>query len=99
MQLSSSMTTMPPEPMMEPSCAEGLVVHRGVEHLVRDAAAGRAAGLDGFDGAAVGAAAADVVDERLERRAERHLDQAGVLDLADQREDLGARRSWRCRFR
>ncbi len=33
---------------------------------------------------------ADVVDEALERRAEGHFNEAGVLDFADQREDLGA---------
>ena len=69
---------------------QGLVVHRGVEHLLRDAAAGGAAGLHGLDVLAVAAAFADVVDEGLERRAQRHLHQAGVVDLADQREDLGA---------
>ena len=41
--------------------------------------------------AAVRAALADVVDELRERRAERHLDEARAVHLADQREDLGAR--------
>ena len=68
-----------------------LVIHRGIEHLLRDAAARRAAGLHGLDLLAVAAAFADVVDEGLERRAQRHFHQAGVVDLADQREDLGAR--------
>ena len=49
MQLSSSITTMPPEPMMDPSCCQALVIHRGIEHLVRDATAGGAAGLHCFD--------------------------------------------------
>ena len=40
--------------------------------------------------AAIGAAFADIVDEGFERRAKRHFDQAGVGDLADQREHLGA---------
>ena len=37
-----------------------------------------------------GDAAADVLDDLAQRRAHRHLDQAGVRDLAGQREDLGA---------
>ena len=37
-----------------------------------------------------GAAFAHVVDEGLERRAQRHLHQARVAHLAHQREDLGA---------
>ena len=60
---------------------QGLVVHRGVEHLLRDAAARGAAGLDGLDGAAVDAAFADVVDEGLEGGAEGHLDEAGARTL------------------
>ena len=70
---------------------ERLVVDRRVEHVGGDAAARGPAGLDGLDVAAVGAALADVVDELGERRAERHLDEAGAVHLADQREDLGAR--------
>ena len=75
---------------MEPSLRQDFVVDRRVEHVVRDAAAGRPAGLHGLDATAVRAAAADVIDELAERGAERHLDKAGVLDLAHQREDLGA---------
>ena len=40
--------------------------------------------------AAANCAFADVVDEALEGRAEGHFDEAGVLDFADEREDLGA---------
>ena len=66
-------------------------IDRGIEHLVRNAAAGRSAGLHRLDVMAErSAAAADVVDEVAERRAERHFDQAGVHHLADQGEDLGS---------
>ena len=55
---------------------QGLVVHRGVEHLLRDAAAGGPAGLHGLDVLAVGTAFAHVVDEGLERRSQGHFHQA-----------------------
>ena len=45
MQDVSSITIMPPEPMMEPTLAERFVVHRHVEKLRGHAAAGRSAGL------------------------------------------------------
>ena len=69
---------------------EAFVVDGGVEHLHGNAAAGGSAGLHGFHAAAGRGAFADVVDEALERRAQRHFDQAGVLHLAHQREDFGA---------
>jgi hypothetical protein len=62
MQLSSSITTMPPEPMIEPSLPS-FRSRRRVEHLVRNASAGRAAGLHRLDRVAAHAAFADVVDE------------------------------------
>ncbi len=49
MLVSSSITIMPPEPMIEPSRDERLVVDRRVEELGRDAAAGRPAGLHRLD--------------------------------------------------
>ena len=67
-----------------------LVVDGRVEHVQRDAAAGGTAGLHRLDLAAVGGAAADVVDELGQGRAQGHLHEAGVLDLAHEREDLGA---------
>ena len=70
--------------------AERFVVDRGFEQVGRDAAARRAAGLHRLDRMAVQAAAADGMDEIAERRAERHFHQAGVPDLADEGEDLGA---------
>ena len=43
-----------------------------------------------FDVTAAGGAFADVVDEALERSAKGHFDEAGVLDLADERKHFGA---------
>ena len=83
---------------MEPSLREALVVDRRVEHLDGNAAAGWAAGLHGFYAAAGDSAFANVVDEALERRAQRHLHQAGVLHLAHQREDFCARALGAARF-
>ena len=55
-----------------------------------EATAGRAAGLDRLELLAPRHAAADLVDDLPQRGAHGHLDQAGVLDLPDQGEDLGA---------
>ena len=79
--------------------SEAFVIDRGVKHLHRNAAAGGSAGLHGFYAAAGRSAFADVVDETLQRRAQRHFDQAGVLHLAHQGENLWCRGSWRCRSR
>ena len=76
--------------MIEPALARRVVIDRQVDPLGGDAAAGRAAGLDRLELLAAGHAAADVVDDLAERGAHRHFDQAGVLDLAGQGEDLGA---------
>ena len=83
------MTIRPPDPMIAPT-DERFVVDRDVEVLCRDAAAGRAAGLHRLEGPAVEDAAADVEDDLAEGRAHGDLDQAGVDDLAGQREDLRA---------
>ena len=77
--------------------AQRFVIDGRVQHAVRDAATGRTTGLHRFDVVAVHAAAADIVDELAERRAERHFHQAGIGDFADQREDLGAGCLCRCR--
>ena len=67
-----------------------LVVDRHVEVLLGDAAARGAAELHGLEGLAAGHAAADLVHQLAELHADRHFDQAGVLDVAAQREHLGA---------
>ena len=70
---------------------QALVIDRRIEHIDGNAAAGRSAGLHGFDAAAGHGALADVVDEALQRGTQRHLHQTGVLNLAHQRKDLGSR--------
>src|ERR1035437_7574374 len=45
--------------------------------------------LHGFYAAAGHGSFSDVVDEALQRSSQRHLHQAGVLNLAHQRKDLG----------
>ena len=55
-----------------------------------NAAAGRAAGLDGLDFAAVGRAAAHFLDDLPQRRAHRHFDEAGVVDFSGERKNFGA---------
>jgi len=89
MQLSSSMTTMPPEPMDGTQLRQRLVVHR-VSNISLGMQPPRAAGLHRLDVAAVGAAFAHIVDEGLERRAQRHLHQARVGHLAHERKHFGA---------
>ena len=54
---------------------QGVEIDGDVDPLGRDAAAGRAAGLDGLELLAVGHAAADVEDDLAERGAHRHFDQ------------------------
>ena len=49
MQVLSSITTMPPEPMMAPVAEQGLVVDESIQQGGRDAAAGGAAHLHGLD--------------------------------------------------
>ena len=73
-----------------PDLRERPVVDRRVEVLLGDAAAGRAAGLHRLELASAGDAAADVVDDLAQRGAHRDLDEADVVDLAGEREDLRA---------
>ena len=70
--------------------AERFVIDGRVQRLGGDAAAGRSAGLDGLDFAAVGSAAAHGLDDVAQGGAHGHLDQAGIGNLARQGEDLGA---------
>ena len=90
MQVVSSMTIMPPEPMIAPACIERVVVDRQVEVLRGQAAAGRAAHLHRLEVPVARDAAADVEDDLAQRDAHRHFDEAGVGHLAGQGEDLGA---------
>ena len=88
MQLRSSMTIMPPEPIIEPILVSSSKSTPHVEILLGNAAARRSARLDRLELLAVGNPAADVEDDLPERRSHRNLDEAGVVDLADQGEDL-----------
>src|ERR1035438_1152174 len=69
---------------------EAFIVHGSVEHVDGNATARRPARLHRFDVAAGSGAFSNVVDEALERRAQGHFNQAGVLNLPDKRKDLGA---------
>src|SRR5208337_1954903 len=69
---------------------ERFIVHGEFEELLRDAAAGRPAGLHGFEFVAFGDATTDLINDLAEGRAHGHLDQTNVAHLAGEREDLGA---------
>ena len=68
---------------------EVLIVHLDVDVRCGDTAAGRAAGLRRFEFLAVRDTAADFFDDGAKGGAHRDLDEAGVLDLAAEGEDLG----------
>src|SRR5450759_4868084 len=59
--------------------------------LFAQAASGRTNHLDGLDMPIARDAAADVEDQLAQGHAHRYLDEAGVVQLAGQGEDLGAR--------
>src|SRR5659263_312858 len=59
--------------------------------LFAQAASGRTTHLDGLEMPIARDAAADVEDQLAQGHAHRHLDEAGVVQLAGQGEDLGAR--------
>ena len=67
MQEVSSITIMPPDPMIEPTWRKRLVIDGHVEELLGDAAAGGPAGLHGFELLPIGNAAADVEDDLAQR--------------------------------
>src|SRR5262245_47183120 len=71
---------------------EGLVVERRVEQLAREVGAERTADLHGANRPPRAGAAADVIDERAERDAERGLVKAAVLDVAGKLNGHGAAR-------
>ena len=61
-----------------------------IQFILCQTAAGRSAGLDSLELLAFGAAAADIVNDLTQSSAHGDLDQTRVVDLAAQREDLGA---------
>ena len=84
------MTTRPPEPIIEPALAQRFVIDSAGPGIRWEAAAHRAAGLDGFEALVVLDAAADVVDDLAQGDAQRHFDQTGMLHIAGEGEGLGA---------
>ena len=71
MQVLSSTTTMPPDPIMEPAATQALEVDGLVEQRSRQAAARRPAQLDGLEVPPGQHAAADVEDHLAQRGAHR----------------------------
>src|ERR1700690_4353544 len=69
---------------------EIFVVDRHIEKLLGQTSARGTAGLDGFELAALRHASTDVEDHLAQRGAHGHFDEAGVVDAAGEREDLGA---------
>src|SRR6202020_2279212 len=63
---------------------EGLVIELRVEQRRREVGAERTTHLYGADGTAGQGAAADVVDQFVQRDAEARLEQAAVADIAGQ---------------
>ena len=79
MQVSSSMTTRPPEPIMAPILVRESKSMWRSRCLFGQAAAGGAADLDGLELLSAVDAAADIVKYDLpQRRAHGDLDQTGV---------------------
>ena len=68
------MTIIPPEPIMEPTSVEFIEINGNIQQALRNASAGRTAGLHGFELAAVWNTAAHVVDDFVERGAHRNFD-------------------------
>ena len=66
------------------------IANRQADVGCRDHAARRTAGLNGFQFFAVRYAAADFVDDGVDGGAHRHFDQAGMLNLSGEGENLGA---------
>ena len=56
----------------------------------RHTAACRPAHLNGFKRAALGDAAADIINHVFDSGADRHFNQSGIVDLTGQRKDFGA---------
>ncbi len=69
---------------------EAVVVDGEIESGGRNAPSRGTSGLYGLDLRLAGGAAADIVDHLSDGHAEGNLDEPGVADLADQREDLRA---------
>ena len=73
-------------------CGKRLVVERRVEQLAWEIGAERTADLHGAHRAACARAAADLIDQRAERDAERRLVEPAMLDIAGKLDRHGAAR-------
>ena len=92
MQVSSSTTIMPPLPITAPaSWSESKSTGVFRDEAGRQPPSGPPV-CTALNVLAAGDAAADVENDVAERNAHRHFDQAGVVDLAGEREDRGAGR-------
>ena len=89
MQVFSSMTIMPPDPIIEPACGQGLVVDGQIQILGGQASARRAAHLGCLEMATPGNSSADVEDDLAEGRPHGNFHKARVVDLPREGEDLG----------
>jgi hypothetical protein len=81
MQSSSSMTIIPPDPMMEPSslrCSKSIGC---VQELWSESTAGRPAGLDRLEGLAVFDASSDLEDDLSKSEAHGHFHQSQSFAL------------------
>ena len=85
MQALSSITIMPPEPMIDPTSFKRFIVHRKIEKLFRDAAAGRSAGLHCFEPVPFGYAAANFKNNLPQRRAHGHFNQTHIPHFSAER--------------
>ena len=90
MQVVSSTTTMPPEPIMEPAATRLSKSMGSSSSEGGRQPPGGPAQLHGLELAARQHAAADVEDDLAQSGAHGHLDQPAVHHLAGEREDLGA---------
>jgi hypothetical protein len=94
-----SITSNPPEPDDRTHVGQRLIVDGQIQHGRGHATAGWAAGLNRLEGVTVDDAATNVVDNLADGDAERHFDQAGVVDLASQGTDLRAAAALRAEAR
>ena len=86
----------PARPHDRPGSRQRFIVHREIEELLRQAAAGGSAGLDGFE--RLLQSAANIKNDLPQRCAELHFNQALAADLPDQREGLCAAVSFLTEF-
>ena len=77
---------------------EAVIIDWGIQICRGNDAAGRSAGLDGFEGLVVLNAAANFIDDFSKRDAHRHFHKTDVIDFPRKSEDLGAFRFFSANF-